>query len=216
MPTRKIASVLPAARNIATVSLADMPCVCQADDGPTLSQFAADKFGNAVATRLLLNGRHALPSARLRPGDTVEFLDDCRRRQLLGAAAAAVAALAEPPQASADWESTRQARLQVMDERDAAKTALCTGRLAIDKPDLSPFDMTFDPPCYISGYYELFVAAAILGTLKLGQEMDDGKQASTDGSLKDVGANADAPEASATANERGGKERERDDGTEAT
>ena len=71
-----------------TVSLADMPCVCQADDEsqPTLGRFALDAFlcddterleDAAIAHRLLLNGDpvglDAL-SCTLHLGDTVEVL----------------------------------------------------------------------------------------------------------------------------------------------
>ena len=64
-------------RLVATVSLADMPCVCQSGDGPTIGEFAADAFGAAYCARssLLLNGRHADESTRVRPGDTVELRD---------------------------------------------------------------------------------------------------------------------------------------------
>ena len=36
--------------------------------------------------------------------------------------------------------------------------------------------MTFDPPCYISGYYEVIAAAIILGAIKLRQVADERQQ----------------------------------------
>lgn len=77
---------------------------------------------------------------------------------------AAAASLATP-----GWEATRQQRLDRMAAEAETKAALCAGRTAAEIPDLSVFDMTFDPPCYISGYYELIAIGAILGVLKVGQ-----------------------------------------------
>ena len=64
---------LMAGRQVATVSLADMPCMCQPDAALTAAQFATETFGETVGV-LLLNGHRADPETRVRPGDTVELL----------------------------------------------------------------------------------------------------------------------------------------------
>ena len=58
-----------------------------------------------------------------------------------------------------------------MNAADDAKRELCVGRRATDIPNLSYFDMTFDPPCYVSGYWELVGAAVILAGIKIGTEL---------------------------------------------
>ena len=120
----------------------------------------------------------ALPACALRsPAPTVA----CRtRRQILGALVIATAA-GRPAAADdlvAGWEAGREANLARMRANADAKEAICVGRRAIDMPNLSPLDMTFDPPCYVSGYYELIAAAAILGAIKLGQVADEEKRES--------------------------------------
>jgi hypothetical protein len=73
-------------------------------------------------------------------------------------------------------DATRQAKLQSMAAEADAKDLLCAGRYPWQIQDLSPWDLTFDPPCYISGYYELFTIVAILATLKVGQVVDERRQ----------------------------------------
>lgn len=109
------------------------------------------------------------------------------RRQFLGSSVAAALSTWSASPASADdpsvgplrsggWEATRQAKLKVMSEKTAAHDKLCVGRMPNDKP-LNRFDMTFDPPCYISGYYELIAIGVILSGLKVGQTMEEKKEA---------------------------------------
>merc|ERR1712216_1009753 len=98
-----------------------------------------------------------------------------RRRAAMGAVATSViiaAPLASHADVAAGWEATRQAKLQAMAEKDKAQAALCAGRTASEIPDLSYWDMTFDPPCYISGYYEVIAAVIILASLKVRQSLD--------------------------------------------
>ena len=72
---------LPEQRSIIrSVSLADMPCMCQEDAQPTLGQYAAEAFEDESISvahdegRLLLNGRQrAGLDAAVRAGDTVEL-----------------------------------------------------------------------------------------------------------------------------------------------
>ena len=98
------------------------------------------------------------------------------RRPLLAATVAALAAAPARPASAGGfvdgWEASRQAKLQKMQVASDAQDALCAGRRAADIQDLSPFDMTFDPPCYISGYYEVIAAAVLLGALKIGQILE--------------------------------------------
>ena len=68
---------IAAARQIATVSLADMPCVCQADATPTVAQFMEETFGySQTAGSVLLNGVQVVDpcATSVRPGDTIELL----------------------------------------------------------------------------------------------------------------------------------------------
>ena len=105
------------------------------------------------------------------------------RRPLLAATVAALAAAPARPASAGGFvdglEASRQAKLQKMQVASDAKGALCAGRRAADIQDLSPFDMTFDPPCYISGYYEVIAAAVLLGALKIGQVLES-RSASSD------------------------------------
>ena len=62
-------------------------------------------------------------------------------------------ALATATPASADgllagMDATRQAKLQSMAAEADAKDLLCAGRYPWQIQDLSPWDLTFDPPCY--------------------------------------------------------------------
>ena len=110
------------------------------------------------------------------------------RRPLLAATVAALAAApARPASASLvdGWEASRQAKLQKMQVASDAKDALCAGRRAADIQDLSPFDMTFDPPCYISGYYEVIAAAVLLGALKIGQILESRSSSSDEQSTSE-------------------------------
>ena len=71
-------------RRTVSVSLADMPCMCQADVQPSLADVAAEAFIElgvtkaaeraASARRLLLNGKPGRADAAVRIGDTVELL----------------------------------------------------------------------------------------------------------------------------------------------
>ena len=71
-------------RRVVSVSLADMPCMCQADARPSLAEVAAEAFGElgligaaecaASARRLLLNGEAGRADAPVRIGDTLELL----------------------------------------------------------------------------------------------------------------------------------------------
>ena len=45
-------------------------------------------------------------------------------------------------------DATRQAKLQSMAAEADAKDLLCAGRYPWQIQDLSPWDLTFDPPCY--------------------------------------------------------------------
>ena len=76
------------AKRTATVSLADMPCVCQSDAGPTLVGCASEAFAELGGTlparravearRLLLNGRVVTSDdASVKVGDTLELLPTC-------------------------------------------------------------------------------------------------------------------------------------------
>ena len=61
--------------------------------------------------------------------------------------------LATATPASADgllagMDATRQAKLQSMAAEADAKDLLCAGRYPWQIQDLSPWDLTFDPPCY--------------------------------------------------------------------
>ena len=62
-------------------------------------------------------------------------------------------ALATATPASADgllagMDATRQAKLQSMAAEADAKDLLCAGRYPWQIQDLSPWDLTFDPPCH--------------------------------------------------------------------
>ena len=119
----------------------------------------------------------APPASSLRPAQP---RCSCgRRRVVSGLAALTVAPAAHANQLAGGWEAGREANLQKMYQKQQQKDALCDGRRAVDIPDLSFWDMTFDPPCYVSGYYEVIAAGVILGTLKLGQVAEERKLAST-------------------------------------
>ena len=92
-----------------------------------------------------------------------------RRRQCIAAALAAAAA-APPPGFAASREEIQAANLARAREREAEIDRQCAGRRAIDRGvQADYFDMTFDPPCYVSGYYEVLAYALPLGALKLYQ-----------------------------------------------
>ena len=58
-----------------------------------------------------------------------------------------------------------------MDAAKAAKDQLCQGRLGGVDYDVGIFDMTFDPPCYISGNWELLAYAIAIGVLKVSSDL---------------------------------------------
>ena len=112
----------------------------------------------------------ALPTSAL-PGSRAPHQPFGRRAVLRTAALTSCSTLV-PASASANdlidgWEANRQANLARNAAAQEEKARLCKGRLAKDIPNLSYWDMTFDPPCYISGYYEVIVAAVIIGFLKV-------------------------------------------------
>ena len=105
------------------------------------------------------------------PADGDSIFSGCRRRLLFGGALS-VGSVFAPPFASRATAfaigDSREARIEKMEAADAAKRRLCEGR---EGKDAGIFDMTFDPPCYISGYYELGAYALILGVLKIKTDM---------------------------------------------
>ena len=128
-----------------------------------------------------------------------------RRKVVLGAALSAVAnepASANDLQDRTGWSAGRDANLEKMNARYEEKEALCAGRRAVDlqeRGELSNLDMTWDPPCYISGYYEVLAAGAILGGLKLGQVAEERKESKAASQLVEAAAaREDAPDAPKT------------------
>ena len=93
------------------------------------------------------------------------------RRSLLASALGASSILAPPRRARADLNSTREVRLAQMRAADAEKDRLCEGRRGGVDYEVGAFDMTFDPPCYISGIWELLFYSLLVGLLKLSSDM---------------------------------------------
>ena len=118
------------------------------------------------------------------------FSPSSRRIIVRTAATAALAAAAPPataqnfdtisiaagfaPGVSAGWREEKDRQLDAAYKKAAEKDALCKGRRAQDK-ELGGFDLTFDPPCYISGIYVggLFVSA--VAALKVAQIVEEKK-----------------------------------------
>ena len=92
------------------------------------------------------------------------------RRLMVGAFGASV--FAPPAANAAEGVGLREQKLERMRIAEAEKQKLCEGRRGpgIDR-ELSTFDMTFDPPCYVSGNWELLIYAVIVGILKIGAEL---------------------------------------------
>ena len=130
-----------------------------------------------------------------------------RRKVVLGAALSAVAnepASANDLQDRTGWSAGRDANLEKMNARYKEKEALCAGRRAVDlqmRGELSNLDMTWDPPCYISGYYEVLAAGAILGGLKLGQVAEERKESKAASQLVEAAAASQLVEAASAARE---------------
>ena len=67
--------------------------------------------------------------------------------------------------------SARETNLERMRAGAAEKERICEGRRGAIDYEVGMFDLTFDPPCYVSGIYELFVYVAGVAALKVAYEM---------------------------------------------
>ena len=96
----------------------------------------------------------ALPAIAIPPAPRLHFHGLGSVATPAGGPRLGLLALATATPASADggllagMDATRQAKLQAMAAEADAKDLLCVGRYPWQIQDLSPWDLTFDPPCY--------------------------------------------------------------------
>lgn len=113
------------------------------------------------------------------------------RRQAVTSLLGVSSILVNPLSAQADFVETRAANLEKMEAAALEKDKLCAGRRGGVDYEVGFFDMTFDPPCYVSGYYEVGLYAVIVAVLKLASEFgpdesEEGKLYSTLGVKRDA------------------------------